>query len=147
MSSPLLVAFVLVLGAFGVLQAALNRQVAIASGLPPAVFFNTLVFLAMASLFLGLSRVAARSASDGPGLAASFRWWWVLPGFLGFCVVAGLPFAIQKIGAARVFVALVASQMATSLVWDAVVEKLPVTGTRLAGAALAVLGVLVASRR
>ena len=133
----------LVLGAVAVLQATLNRQVAATWGLAPASVLNMLVGLAWAGAFLlvvqagrldpELSRVEVR--------LGQMRWWWVLPGLFGFGLVTGLPWAVDKLGAQPVFVAVVGAQMVTSLLWDAYVEGVGVSAPRLLGGLLAVASV------
>ena len=137
----------LALGAAAVLQATLNRHVAAAWGLAPACVLNMLVALALAAVFVG---AALGGRIDGElGRAslqlASMRWWWIVPGILGFSLVAGLPWAVAKLGALPVFVAVVGAQMVTSLAWDAVAEGVSVTPTRILGGLLAVASVWLVS--
>ena len=138
------------LGAIAVLQAAINRKVAAVWGLAPAVLLNTVVLLVVAGAFLGtalrglgpFARFVAEDARLG-----QLRWWWVLPGLLGFALVAGLPWAVARVGALQVFVGVVAAQMVTSLFWDALVEGIPATGARALGAALAIVSVVLVAWR
>jgi uncharacterized membrane protein YdcZ (DUF606 family) len=69
--------------------------------------------------------------------------WILLPGIFGFCLVVGLPLALAQLGAMRVFVVVVASQMAVSGVWDAWVEGIPPSPLRVLGAALALIGAVL----
>jgi len=73
------------------------------------------------------------------------EWWYLLPGICGFALVMGIPWAIPRIGATRVFLFVVVGQMIASLVWDLIVEKKTPDIQRLVGAALAIGGLLVSS--
>ena len=143
------VALAFFLGAVGVLQVTINRQVALRWGLAPAVLLNTSIATVAAGVFLGLvARVRGGSFFFESGMRLSeLRWYWVFPGIFGFMIVAGLPWAAHHVGTLRVFVALVAAQMVTSLAWDHFAESIPVTATRVAGALLAIASVVLASLR
>lgn len=141
--------FPIVLGAFAVLQGTLNRRVAELWGLAPTVALNTGVFL-VASMLMWF---AVRSSPDRfPPIfrdrldPSSFSWWFLLPGILGFALVAGIPWAIAKLGALQVFVGIVAAQMMVSVLWDAKFEQIPLTGSRVAGALLAIGAVVLVNR-
>jgi transporter family-2 protein len=137
-----------VLGTVAVFQAAFNRRIAAAWGLAPAALLNTAVLLVVGLTFLWWSS-AQRNARphffQPGGDLGQFRLWWLLPGLFGFSLLTGLPYALAKLGALRVFVALVASQVLTSLIWDATVEKIDLTWPRLLGAGLALGSVVLNS--
>lgn len=136
----------LFLGVVAVLQGALNRLVAKSWGLTPTILFNNLVILVAASVFYAVVRGFPRIFPEsfaGKAAYASFSWYFVLPGLFGFTLVAGIPLAIGAIGALDAFVLMVCAQMATSLVWDGIAEGIPPSWPRVAGAVLAVGGVLV----
>lgn len=76
----------------------------------------------------------------------AWSWWYLLPGLLGFAFVVGLPYSIARIGALQVFVGLVVAQMVGGLLWDHFVEGLDWSFSRILGATLAVVAVLLASR-
>ena len=145
MSSALLVP--VVLGIMAVAQVTLNGRVALQWGLGPAAVLNTLVALSCAICF------AAWCAYRGPSIgfysvnvdASLLRWWWFLPGIFGFSLVAGMPWAVQKIGALATFVALIGAQMVGSMLWDGWVEGTALTLPRVLGAAFAVAGVALTS--
>jgi transporter family-2 protein len=71
----------------------------------------------------------------------------MVPAFGGVIIVAGIPWAIARLGALPVLVGIVASQMVVGLLWDALVEGQPITALRVVGATLAVAGVFVAGWR
>lgn len=133
------------LGGLAVFQAGFNRRIAAAWGLAPATMLNTAVLLVVGLSFLWWSSAhrSARPQFFQPGGSLEqFRLWWLLPGLFGFSLLTGLPYALDKMGALRVFVVLVASQVMTSLLWDATVEKIDITWPRLVGAGLALGGVV-----
>lgn len=133
-------------GAMAVLQGGLNRLIARHWGLAGTVFLNSLM-LTTAGLALYLfarhNPQALPAIFRDKGSFSSFSWWFVIPGLCGFTLVTGLPFAIQKLGALKVFVGLIAAQLIVSMIWDAHVEQLPVTSTRMIGAALSFCGALL----
>jgi transporter family-2 protein len=142
------VALAVVLGIVAVVQAAINRQIALRWGLAPAATLNTGIATVVAAIFLGLA-VTSGGASfmiQSSVRLADFRWYWLLPGIFGFLLVAGIPWAVHHVGALRVFVGLVAAQMVASVALDHFAEGIPVTTTRGAGALLAVASVLLVSR-
>lgn len=130
-------------GASTVLQAALNKRVMGDWGLAPAVLFNTAVFLAVSLAFLAWTHAAPQQFPDGFAPAGDWsqvRWWWILPGLFGMVIVVGSPWAIRELGAARLFVGVVAAQMIGSLLWDACFEARPLNWQRLTGSVLALAG-------
>lgn len=137
------------LGAAAVVQAALNRQIADRWGLAPATMLNTVIATTCTIVMLAYFMASApRTDIFRVSFAASdFRLWWLLPGFFGFAIVVGLPWAIGKAGALPTFVSLVAAQMVTSAIWDRVVSGIPLNASRALGAALAVASVLLVARR
>jgi uncharacterized membrane protein YdcZ (DUF606 family) len=144
------VVLTLFLGVVAVLQGTLNRLVAKSWGLTSTILFNNMVILVAASAFYLAVKTVPRAFPEsfaGRAEFASFSWYYVLPGLFGFTLVAGIPLAIGAIGALDAFVIMVCAQMATSLVWDGVAEGIPPSWPRVAGAALAVAGVLVSRIR
>jgi transporter family-2 protein len=139
------------LGAMAVIQATINRQIAVQWGLSPAVLLNTFVATVVAAAFLGVLLARGGPAfllKPGVGLSElRFHWHWLLPGVFGFFLVAGLPWAVHHIGALRVFVGVVAAQMVTSLAWDHFAEGIPASAVRGTGALLAVASVVLVSWR
>lgn len=142
MSLEILVPFVL--GSFAVLQAALNRQIAARWGLAPAVLLNSLVLTALALLAYLMSRppytFLPETFRDRGGFT-QISWWYVLPGIFGFSLVLGLPWALARIGAFKVFIGLIGAQLLTSLVWDAMLENRPLSVYRVLGAVLSLISI------
>ena len=129
------------LGAIAVFQAGLNRRIAATWGLAPTIFLNGVMVALLAG---GFFFAAQRGWLDAvaPGASPSqLKIWWLLPGVFGFLLITGLPWAVARIGALEVFVGVVAAQMAASLIWDAVVERIALSPARVGGALLCLAGV------
>lgn len=117
-------------------------------GLSTAVLINALVFVLAAGLLFYVSRQYEEIFTPGtaPKLEGfRFEWWYLLPGICGFALVMGIPWAIPRIGATRVFLFVVVGQMLASLVWDLLVEKKTPDFQRLVGAAMAIGGLIISS--
>jgi bacterial/archaeal transporter family-2 protein len=148
MNATLFVTFLL--GGFAVVQVALNKRIAAVMGLTQAVILNAGVLLVVAVAFFLYARATRAelggwlSGIGGPG---DFQLWWVIPGLCGLTLVAGMPWAVQRIGALQTFVVLVAAQMLFSIVWDQFVEGVAVTVPRVIGAGLAIAGAAVTAIR
>ena len=134
----------LYLGFASVLQGGLNRTLAKNWGLAGAALLNSLVLGFIGLLVFFVARGTPTRLPEifrDPGTAFSnFSWWYLLPGLLGFSLVAGIPMALSRLGALQTFVVLIASQILASMAWDAFAEGKPVTLARVAGAVLAFLG-------
>ena len=137
-----------VLGVMAVLQATLNRGIAQHAGLAAATALNMVVAAACA---FGFALFCAQRGEANGILRwtvdrSAFQLWWLLPGVVGFLIVLGLPWSVQRIGALSTFVALVSAQMVTSALWDHFAGGIPLSPTRIAGALCALVGVVLLSR-
>ncbi|MGZ3653628.1 MAG: DMT family transporter [Bdellovibrionota bacterium] len=138
----------LILGALGVLQNTLNRRFAPALGLDWALLVNGGVVFACGVLFLFAMRLFPAESLPPmyrpvPG-ARGFEPYDILPGLFGFFIIAGMPWAIERVGATRVFIGIIAAQLVVSLLWDFYVEGIRVGFWRIAGGALALAGTALA---
>lgn len=131
-----------------VLQGGFNRQVSAQWGLATTVLVNGIVFLGVSVLLWGAMKLRPEwlppdflAPQPGGEVAA---WRWLLPGFFGVVIVAGLPWAITRMGALGAVLVLLVTQLVLSIVWDAVVEGVPIQPLRVAGASLALLGAWLA---
>jgi len=148
MTPALLVPFVL--GCLAVLQVALNKRIAATMGLTQAVVLNAFVLLVVAAVFWLYARGARQDFGEwmsGSGGFGDFKLWWIVPGLCGLTLVAGLPWAVQRVGALQAFVVLVAAQMLFGIVWDHFVDGVSVTAPRVIGAGLAIAGAMVTGIR
>lgn len=138
----------LTVGAVTVLQGTLNRQMSESMGLGAALVLNSIIVLALSGVLYAIARF--RSAWLPDMFADQFQlgqltWWMVLPGIFGFCVITGIPWAISRLGAAKVFVGIVVAQVVVSMLWDIFITGKPLTMMRVMGAVLAVAGVVLIS--
>jgi len=139
----------LLMGALGVLQNTLNKQHAASLGFGATILINGIVVCVSSFvLFFALRLLPLDSLPEiFRPLAASraLRPLDILPGVFGFLIIASLPWVIERQGAIRVFIAIIAGQIVMSVVWDLFVESSGLDWKRAMGAGLALLGVLVAS--
>lgn len=137
------------LGVASVLQAVLNRRIAVSWGLAAAALLNSAVLLAAAVGVFVWSRKMPAAFPAGfaaPAVLGSGSWWFLVPGVLGLSLVMGLPYAVGRLGAGAVFIMLIGAQIVTSLLWDFAVEGRPLAGMRIAGAVLALVGAALTAR-
>ena len=139
-----------VLGCLAVLQVALNKRIAGTMGLTQAVMLNAGVLLGVAVVFWLYARGSREDFGEwmsGSGGPADFRLWWLVPGLCGLALVAGLPWAVERVGALQAFVALVAAQMLFSIAWDYFAGGVAISAARVVGAGLAVAGAAITTLR
>lgn len=131
------------LGLAAVLQAALNRRIAVHIGLPQSVMLTNVVAFLCA---LALSLIMRSFPSLLPqGFAAQQpMWrpalWYVVPGLCGFAFILGMPISFGRLGVFQSLLLLIASQLVVGLLWDQLVEGRPVTGLRILGACITLFG-------
>lgn len=137
-----------VLGIAAVAQATLNKEIAQGTGLAAATALNMAVAAALAFAFA--LWCALRGEAAGPMRwsvdASAFRAWWLVPGLVGFLIVLGLPWSVQRVGALSTFVALVGAQMLASALWDHFAGGIPLSAGRIGGAVCTVAGVVLLAR-
>jgi transporter family-2 protein len=137
------------IGFMSVLQNAVNKQVSQQYGLALVLLVNALVILAAA----GALYVAGQSAPErlgsfiaGSGAAFEWKWWYVFPGLFGFAVIFGIPVCMNQLGALTVFISFVTAQVICSMLWDVFVDGMPIITTKLIGAVIALVGVVMVAR-
>jgi transporter family-2 protein len=79
-------------------------------------------------------------------------WWlWIVPGLAGAVVLTTFTFAPPRIGVFATFALLIAGQLLVGAVIDATglfgVDRLPLTGIRMAGLALLAAGAILVLKR
>ena len=133
-----------ILGGIAVLQAGMNKPIAQTVGLATASLMNGCVFALCAVFVFLLTYFASGAFPDGIAFSShhdfSLRWWYLLPGLIGFLLVFFLPLVIMKTGALPVFLGVIAGQIVAGILWDAYFEKIPVDAVRLAGALMTFAG-------
>ena len=135
-------------GAFGVWQAGMNKVVADSLGFTASLLFNGLFFLAFNFLFFVLVFLKPQHFSQEFTIQwafQDFKWWWVVPGFMGFALVMGLAVSVGRIGAVQTFVISIAAQIGASIAWDIWQGEHEINKLRLAGAAITLLGAILST--
>lgn len=138
----------IVAGAFGVWQAGMNKVVADSLGFTFSLVFNGFFFLFFNLIFFAyvLAKPGMLPAEFTVQWALNeFRWWWVVPGLMGFILVMGLAVSIGRIGAVQTFVISIAAQIFASVAWDMFAGDQEVNKMRLVGAGLTLVGAVVAT--
>lgn len=139
----------LLIGALGVLQNTLNRAFAPGLGLAWVLLVNGAVLLVCGSLFFFALRMVP--AESLPSMyrpvqgARAFQIFDILPGLFGFTIIALMPWTIERMGATRVFIGVIASQLVVSMLWDRAVDGQSVSTWRMVGGALALMGAALAA--
>ena len=140
--------FSICLGFIAVIQGGLNRQISSKLGLVWAILINNSVIFIAGILFYFFVKYNPDIFSTffkEKGTFSHLSWWYIIPGLCGLCLVAGIPLAINKIGALNVFIAIVAGQMILSIIWDFYVEGIAISPIRITSAVLSLISVLLLS--
>lgn len=130
------------LGVAAVVQTGINRSIGRSWSWEAAVGLNGLVVLAIA-LVAWIVLQLLQPAGHGPLLSGTISWWYIIPGLCGFALVSGLPFAMARIGAVKVFIIVVASQIIASFAWDVLVDHRSVSPIRVIGSAVTIAGAVM----
>ena len=134
-----------------VVQAGLNRQVASSWGLAGAAVINSVIVLLAALIILALARTRPDllpeifRVPDPTGPIPWVHWKTIVPGLLGITIVVGLPWAFSRLGALEVILSVLVAQLAASLLWDRMVEGIPVHPLRVVGTLVAFVGATLAN--
>lgn len=136
----------LCLGAIGVLQAALNKEMSGKLGVATMTLIGSAVTLFFAAIFYFVVKMSPNifpAFFVQNGSLSDVKWWYFIPGLFGMLFVAGLPFGFYKMGAANFITGLIASQMVASVLWDLSVDSVPLTKMKVIGMLLALSSVFV----
>ncbi len=141
------IVWAVLLGFAAVLQGISNRYVSIAWGHANATMLNMTITVVLAGLYVMAVRTGTVvelgfAASDR---TVSFSWWWLIPGLLGFFIVAGIPYAIEKIGAGTAFILMVAGQVIFSIGWDWFRGEADLSPSKIVAAVLVIVAALLAA--
>lgn len=135
----------LFLGFAAVFQAGMNRSISQNMGLAQAALINSF-FVLLFSVILYF--IAKKFPELTPNIfhiknkLNTFQLWWLIPAFLGICFVVGLPWAFSNLGALKVTILLIASQMIASVLWDIFYEKIPLNTMKILGIVFSLFSVL-----
>ncbi|MFA6237680.1 MAG: DMT family transporter [Bacteriovorax sp.] len=134
----------ILLGCIGILQGAVNGQISNTIGVTQAVLITNIVCLIICIVFYFFVRSYAHLVPEFFQLKApllTYKWWYIFPALFGFLIIAGMPYAIAKLGAVKVTVGLIAAQMVTSVLWDIMVEDISLNIMKFIGIIFAFLSV------
>lgn len=140
----LLVAFFI--GAGTVAQGGINKDIGKSWGLASAVLFNNTVVAILSLLIFILVKIMPQKFPElfrPSETTFTFQWHYIIPALCGLAVVVGIPWAINQIGAVKVFLVMVLAQLLASLFWDWYVEGLTLTSYRWIGILLAACGTIL----
>jgi len=147
MNPYLLIPFAL--GVSVVIQATLNRTMGLQYGLAAAVTLNAVVFFVLSLGFYAIAKYTPTIVPEFWRIRPSseaFSWTYLIPGLCGFFLVIGLPWAIQNLGPSTSFLLLIASQIMMSLGLEFFQQGWTLSGPKLVGALLVIIGAVLASR-
>lgn len=134
----------LIIGCVGILQGALNRQIATTIGVAQASLITNIGTVIICIFFYFMAKYFSDVFPELFQIKApltTYKWWYIFPPFFGFLIVAGIPFAIDKLGAVKVTVGLIAAQMVTSIIWDIMVADIGLNLMKVIGIVFAFLSV------
>ena len=135
-------------GIFGVMQAGMNKLVADSLGFSASLLFNSCFFLLFNLIFFVVVFAQPKVFPSEFAIQwsfADFRWWWIVPGFLGFALVMGLTVSLGRIGATQTFIITIAAQIFASMAWDMFSGDHNISKLRLAGAAITLAGAILST--
>ena len=135
-------------GIFGVMQAGMNKLVADSLGFTASLLFNGCFFLVFNLIFFAFFFVQPKALPNEFSIQwafSDFRWWWIVPGFLGFALVMGLAVSLGRIGATQTFIITIAAQILASIGWDVFSGDHNISKMRLAGAAITLAGAVLST--
>ncbi|NUM87713.1 MAG: DMT family transporter [Bdellovibrionales bacterium] len=148
MTGVFLLAFVV--GSLGVFQNTVNKLISDGWGLPLTLVANGVVLLGASTVFFLVLRLFPEESLHPlfrpRANLAGLSWIHLLPGLFGLIVITIIPYAIDRVGATRIFIALVAAQIAASMAWDRFTAGSEISPQRLLGAGLAFAGAILAAR-
>lgn len=134
----------LFLGCIGILQGTLNSQISNTIGVTQASLITNIGTVIICLSFYFVVRAYSHLVPEFFQIKApitTYKWWFLFPPLFGFLIIAGMPYAIMKLGAVKVTVGLIAAQMITSVVWDMMVEGISLNIMKFIGIIFAFLSV------
>lgn len=131
-------------GVAGVIQQGVTKNLSEKAGLAAALHVSNLVVLIGGIVIL--SMIAAYGQGEFAKLLKfkfeprTWSWWFLLPGICGLFFITVGPIVIMKLGALKLFVAIVFAQTLGGAIWDRVVEGTPLDKWRVLGAFMTLVG-------
>lgn len=131
------------LGVSVVLQASLNKEIALQYGLISTVLLNAAVLFVLSAIFYGIAKTSPDLFPDffqPKSSTQSLRLLDLVPGICGFFIVLGLPWSLARLGPSNTFLLFIAVQIVLSLLIEAYSNQSLPQGIKLAGALLILAG-------
>ncbi len=131
-------------GVSGILQGGFNRNMSAPLGLAHSLLLGNILVLIYSVIFYFAVTKAPESFPEFfrvKAPLATFKWWYVIPSICGFIIISGIPIGISKIGAVKVTVLIVVAQMITSILWDLLVDKVPMNAMKSLGLVFSLIAV------
>lgn len=133
----------ILIGAATILQSGINKDIGSKYSLSLAILFNGVILTLLAIGFFAQQNIFSSEPISGfRSFFSEFKWQYLLPGILGFFVITGIPFAISKSSATKVFVLLVTTQTLGSMLWDYFADAKEIGLKQIIGVILALSGIL-----
>lgn len=139
----------LMIGAMGVLQNTFNKKIGESLGVPLTLLINNIVLLGCGVSFFCIAKMIPKTSLPDlfqQKIPFEVSWKYFVPGVFGYLIILTAPYAIQKVGATRVFIGVIVAQIVVSMLWDFFAESIPFSSTKIVGAGLALAGALLASK-
>jgi transporter family-2 protein len=133
------------LGVIGLLQGGLNKEIGHIIGVAQATLVGMVITLLIAIVFFYAVKFSPEFFAPIYHIKApifTWRWYFIIPGILGFLIVSLLPWAFLELGAVKATILIVAAQMIFSVFWDISVEKLPINSSKIIGMVFVFIGTL-----
>ncbi len=129
----------------GIIQASLNKQLALDIGLAQTTFIGMSISFILGLgfyIFVKENPQAFPSFFEVKRPITYFKWWYIFPGMMGFFIILSLPGPIKEIGAVKVTILIIAGQIIASSFWDYFVENLTLNAFKALGIFFAILSVV-----
>lgn len=143
-----MIIYALIVGFVITIQAGLNKILSNTWGLASTLVWGSFVVLVASIVFYYGVRFQWMDVPEFMFDKAPFQkwyWWILIPGICGFIIILGLPWLIAEIGATKTIVLAIAGQIISSLLWDWLVEKMPINTWRIVGSLVTFLGAILVS--
>lgn len=127
----------------------MNKELSVPYGLSAATLLTAMTFGLLCGVLYVLNTKSPQTLPEFfyPKMENyRFQWWHLLPGVAGFLIVLLTPLAIHHLGAAKVSIAIVCTQILLSVAWDLWQGSLSLPPTRWWGLGLVLLGSLLFHR-
>jgi bacterial/archaeal transporter family-2 protein len=135
----------LLIGILGILQGALIKNVSLEIGVAHAILIAMTIYFFLGIVLFIFIRSSPQALPPFYAIKYSltyFKWWYLIPGLLGFFIVFFFPQAMNELGAVKVTILIVGGQIITSTLWDFFVDEISLTSYKAMGLFFAILSVV-----